>query len=313
MIHDFFMLQQDEAFVRSLLPGVQYTLSWFLERLAPNGLLGPLPFWNHTDGGAAGFPAGSPPGSEQGGSVQISLMFAIALDQTAQMLEHLGDEEMAKRYADVSSAIKAAVRQLAWDETRQWFAETPDKRMFSQHTNALAMLAGMVDESEQSAFATRLVHDKQLVQGTLYFQFYVFEALQAAGRADLILPELDRWTQMLGYGLSTFPEHGVESRSDVHAWAAHPLYHLLASTGGIRPATPGFRHVDLRPAPGGLSVLVAKAVHPHGTIQLEMVKDVSAGVWKSRILLPESVEGTLHWKGATYPMKLVTTIDLPLD
>lgn len=48
---------------------------------------------------------------------------------------------------------------------------------------------------------------------------------------------------MLSLGLTSAPENPEPTRSDSHAWAAHPNYGLLASVLGVRPGSAGFRTV----------------------------------------------------------------------
>lgn len=299
MVHDHFLYWNDADLIREKLPAIRYILSWFTERVQEDGLLGPLPYWNHTDGGASGFFNGSPPGSEEGGSVQLSLMLAIALDQTAQMLETQGELHAAENYVAISKRLKEAVISLAWSDIKKQFAETAEQQVFSQHTNALALLAGVVPEGDQGDFAERIASDATLIQATLYFQFYVFEAYQKAGRADLIVAQLDRWQRFLDMGLTTFPEHHLESRSDVHAWAAHPLYHLPASVAGVRPATPGYQTVHLKPCPGTLEDLSTTVLLPQGKLTLQMYFIPEQNHWKFSLQMPEDVEALLEWNGKT--------------
>lgn len=299
MVHDHFLYKNDADLVRENLPAIRYILSWFTERIQQDGLLGPLPYWNHTDGGASGFFNGSPPGSEEGGSVQLSLMLAIALDQTAQMLESQGELHAAENYETLSRRLKQAVISLAWSDARKQFAETAEQKVFSQHTNALALLAGVVPAEERSSFAERIASDATLIQATLYFQFYVFEAYRQAGRADLIVAQLDRWMQFLEMGLTTFPEHHIESRSDVHAWAAHPLYHLPVSVAGVRPGTPGFQTVHLKPRPGTLEDLSTTVVLPQGQLTLQMQYLPEQNQWNMMLRIPEEVDALLEWNGKT--------------
>lgn len=302
MIHDHFLYFNDTDLIREKLPAIAYILSWFIERVGADGLMGPLPFWNHTDGGAAGYFNGSPPGSEEGGSVQLSLMLAIALDQTAELYHSQGDLLNATRMEELSGRIKQAVIALGWDESRKLMAETPEKRVFSQHTNALAILAGVVPVEDVKALANSIATNAELIQATLYFQFYVFEAYQKAGSGDLIVSQLDRWMEFLNMGLTTFPEHHLESRSDTHAWAAHPLYHLPASVAGIRPAVPGFEKVRLQPTPGTLDQLSATVVLPHGLLQLDMTQHLEKDHWQLELSLPDGVEAELLWHDAIIPI-----------
>jgi len=314
MLHDHYLLRNDSEFLNEKLPVVDFIVSWFERHLDEDGLMGPLPYWNHTDGGAVGYFNGSPPGSEEGGSVQLSLMLAIALDEAAVMHRSMGSASKAEHMESLSKKIKQAAWTVAWDEEKGMLAETGKKQMFSQHTNAFAILAGVVPQDKLSRLAETIATHEDLVQATLYFQFYVFEAYKKAGRADLILNQLDRWTDFLEMGLTTFPEHHLESRSDAHAWAAHPLYHLLASVAGIRPAEPGFKSVVIEPAPGDLTQYNAKVVHPDGIIETEMSLDSKSGKknWNTRVSLPDGVEAELKWKGKLYRCgPNVTELELP--
>lgn len=296
MVHDFFLHREDPEFVRPLLPGIRFTLEWFLERLDERGLLGPLPYWNHTDGGAKGFHHGSPPGATTGGSIQLSLLLVAALDDAANLFDAFQGTADAQSFRQTASRIREAVNRHGYDEARGLYSETPEKQVFSQHTNAYAILTKTAPGSEIAALAERLVSEADITQGSLYFQFYVFNALREAGRGDLMLPELDRWREMLAAGLTTFPEHGIESRSDAHAWAAHPLYHLLATTAGITPAEPGFARVRIRPTPGRLEWIRAAVCHPQGVISLRY-RRLDDGRREFEVDLPGSLEGVLEWEG----------------
>ena len=85
---------------------------------------------------------------------------------------------------------------------------------------------------------------------TFYFRFYLARALEAAGRGDAYLDLLQPWRDLLGQGLTTWPEHPDPSRSDCHAWSAHPALDLLRVVAGIRPDAPGFARVRHRAGAG---------------------------------------------------------------
>ncbi len=95
----------------------------------------------------------------------------------------------------------------------------------------------------------RVLADKTLVQATYYYGFYVLEALRKAGLADRYVEQLAPWQEMLALGLTTTAESPEPTRSDSHAWSAHPNYGLLATVLGVRPAKPGFRSVRIAPQP----------------------------------------------------------------
>ena len=55
---------------------------------------------------------------------------------------------------------------------------------------------------------------------------------------------------MLADGLTTWAEHPEPTRSDCHAWSAHPALDLLRVVAGIRPGSAGFKTVVIEPGLG---------------------------------------------------------------
>jgi len=116
-----------------------------------------------------------------------------------------------------------------------------------------------------------------------------------AGLDDLYIDSLGPWRTMLGLGLSTWAETAEPTRSDDHAWSAHPNYDLLTLVAGIRPASPGFGTVLIAPHPGPLKELSAKMPHPSGEISAHY--KLSNGAWDFDIVLPKGLTGTFQWSG----------------
>ncbi len=295
MLHDYWLVAEETETVRDKLAGARFILDWFLDRIDPTtGLLGPLPYWNHVDGGVEEFKLGAPPGSAEGGSAHISLLLALALDQAGQLMAWAGREDVQQRYQTQASQLKQAVQAACWDPQRELMAETAERRLFTTHTNALAILADAVPVP-LAELAEKLHTDTSLVQPTLYYEFYVFEALAKAGLGDRVLERLTRWQTFLDHGLTTFPEHGVESRSDCHAWSAHPMFALLSLTAGVRAAGQGVSSVDVRPNPGTLQQFDAKVPHARGNIVVSYRRDASAERYE--IELPEGLSGRFQRHG----------------
>jgi hypothetical protein len=137
--------------------------------------------------------------------------------------------------------------------------------------------------------------DTTLTPATYYFRFYLFRALKKAGLGDLYLEQLGPWRQMLALGLTTWAETPEPTRSDCHAWSAHPNFDLLATVAGIEPAAPGFLEVEISPHLGPLHELKASLPHPGGEIQVHYVrrgKNLSADIF-----LPEKLSGWFYWEG----------------
>jgi alpha-L-rhamnosidase len=297
MLHDLYRWSGDAAFVRPYLRGAAGVLDWYADRLLPSGLLGRMEWWNFVDwvDGGHGFDFGEPPFSPAGESAIISLQFALALREAAGLESTFGRAEQAARYRALADRIVNGVRTTTWDEGRRFFADTPEKKTYSQHVNLLAVLADVVPPDQQADFMRRVIADPLLTKATYYFQFYLFEALKKAGRGDQYLELLGPWREMLALGLTTWAEKPEPTRSDSHAWSSHPNYHLLTLVAGVEPATPGFGTVRIEPRLGPLSHARAAVATPKGTVQVRYARTGDA--LEAEVTLPEGMSGTFVWQG----------------
>ena len=298
MVHDYYMLRDDSPFIKQYIPGIKFILDWFVSKIDDNGILGPLPYWNHIDGGTL-FKNGSPPGISEGGSAHMSILLAYTIDKTVDMLKHHGYSCDAEYLEAISTSLKERTLELCYNEEKQLLAETPEKRIYSQHTNSMAILAGMFNEEDEKIVAQKIISDTTLIPATLYFNFYVFQALKKVGLGGEVIKEMDKWSVFLDNGFTTFPEHGIDSRSDCHAWSAHPLFDFLNITTGVEPSSPGFKTVEIRPQLGNLSNINASIPHTLGEISIEILKEKNDAS-QLKIVLPVGLTGKLIYKQNTY-------------
>jgi alpha-L-rhamnosidase len=317
MVHDYWQLRDDPTFVAARLRGIENVLAWFEERLdAQTGLLGPLPYWTFVDwpevwpwDDAKGY-GGEPPGAREGGSSIVTLQYAMALDQAAELFRANGRIKQAEHYVKISEGLRAATLRRCWDKSRRLLADTPARTSFSQHANALAVLSGAVRGDHARDLISRTLTDRSLVPCTLYFRFYLLRALKTAGLGDQYLEELGPWRDMLALGLSTFAERPEPTRSDCHAWSASPVYEFLATVCGIEPGSPGFKTVRIEPHLGRLNRAAGTVPHPAGPIQVELTR--AAGTLRVRVDLPGALTGAFVWNGKNIPLHRGTQeFDLP--
>jgi len=297
IVHDYWMLRDDPAFVRRFLPGIRGVLGWFERRVDSTGLVraGDTPWWGFVDW-APQWDRGAPPGAEWGHSAAVTLQYVYALDRAAELESALGARELAAGYRARANAIRAAVRARAWDPARRLFRDSPDSAMFSQQTNVLAALAGAVPVAERRTHVERVLADTTLVRATYYFSFYVLEALREVGLGDRYVEQLAPWRQMLAFGFTTTPEAPEPTRSDSHAWSAHPNYGLLATVLGVRPNAAGFRSVLIEPHLGALTRAEGRVPHPRGDIDVSLTRVGTGGI-RAVVTLPTGVSGTIVWRG----------------
>ncbi len=300
MVDDYHMLRDDPAFVRRKLAGIRGVLDWYAAHVDSTGMLGPMPYWNYMDW-APQWQGGVPPGASDGHSAAITLLYAYALERAAELEADVGAPALAVEYRRRANAVIAATRSRAWDGARGLFRDAVASRSFSQQTNVLAVLADAVPPREQRAVMTRVLADSALTRSTYYFSFYLLEALRKAGLADRYIEELAPWREMLRLGLTSTPENPEPTRSDSHAWAAHPNYGLLATVLGVRPASAGFRTVRIAPALGPLRWAEGRVPHPAGDIDVRFTRRGQRGL-EAVITLPPGLSGELVWGSRHMPL-----------
>ena len=166
----------------------------------------------------------------------------------------------------------------------------------------LAILADAVSSTEQRGLMERVLADTTLTRASYYFSFYVLEALRKAGLGDRYIERLAPWHAMLKLGLTSAPENPEPTRSDTHAWSAHPNYGLLATVLGVRPSSPGFRTVRIAPALGPLRRAEGRVPHPFGDIDVRLVREGARGL-RAEITLPRGLSGALEWQGQRRPLR----------
>ena len=296
MVNDYFMHRTDPLFVRARLPGVRGILDWYARHVDSTGMLGAMPYWNYVDW-TPRWDRGVPPRADAGHSSTISLLYVYALERAAELEEGSGTREGGNVYRARAQAVRDAVRARAWDPTRQLFRDSADSSAtYSQQTNVLAILADAVPAATQRTLMERVLSDTTLTPASYYFSFYVLEALRKAGLGDRYIEQLKPWQAMLSLGLTSAPENPEPTRSDTHAWAAHPNYGLLATVLGVRPASPGFRTVSISPALGTLQRAEGRVPHPSGDIEVHLLREGEQGL-RADITLPRGLSGELLWQG----------------
>lgn len=314
MVHDYWIYNSDPALIRKVLPVSRSVIQWFVRHQRPDGLLGKLPqngfqFWNFVDWPFA--PIGAPPQEKDGGSVPITLQFVAALRDAADLEDAVGNPDLARSYRKNANRTAAAVYRLCWDKKRQLLADTPARHHFSQQSNILGVMLNVIPPADQKQVLKRILAyelagqpaypgPKNLTVASYYFRFYLARAIEHAGMGNLYLKLLGPWKHMLSLGLTTWAETPEPTRSDAHAWSAHPTYDLLTIVAGIRPGSPGFKTVRIAPHLGDLNMLDASMPHGKGLIKVSYRK-TDKGI-DAKIDLPAGLSGVLEWKGHETPL-----------
>lgn len=300
MLHDWWMYRPDPAPVREALPGVRGVLGFFAGYEQPDGLLRKVPWWSFVDWVVSGE---TPTYDASGESCIVTLHYLGALDQAADLEQALGDPVFAERDRNRAAHVRAGIYAKCWNPGRGLLADNPDQKVFSQQANALAVLYDVIPAHDQQTVLRSILAIQPgttpdgVLSASYYFRFYLSRALDHAGLADDYLASLKPWRDLLPLHFSTWPEQPGNTRSDSHAWSAHPIYDLLTLVAGIEPASPGFATVRIAPHLGSLPSLTASFPHPAGMIAVNY-KRRGSGL-DATITLPAGLSGSFVFHGKT--------------
>lgn len=299
MVREYAFWKNDSAFVQSLLTGVRAVTNAFLTFLNEQGLMKPPMGWNYADP-VPSWNEGMAPGAHGSINAIMNLQLVRTLGYVAELEESVGEVELAQRARRKAGELARNIETYFWDSERGLFADNLEKTSFSEHAQTEAILGEFISPDKLEILRRTLFEDAALARTTISYSHYLFEAFRKLGRIDAFLQRLDLWRGLPGMGLYTTPEGPEPTRSDCHAWGAHPTYHFFASILGIRPSSPGFRTVNFEPQLGTLTWARGAMPHPRGEIIAEV--EASEGSVRGRITLPEGVTGTLALGAKTVPL-----------
>jgi len=305
-LHDYYYMRGDLEYIRQFVSDIDGVLGFFHRHMdEQKGILGAIKSdvfmdWSISKGN---IPRNNN-GDEIVHSTMLSLYYAHTLDCVVRLYEQMGFINEAKKWQLESKKIKAAVLAISWDKTTKLFTDYPNKTIFSQHTNLLAILCDVVPLPEQKELLQRILEYKEFDEyASSYFSYFLFKAIQKTGQENLFFEHLDFWYKFIERGHTTVGETGFAShdRSDCHAWSAHPSYYLLSLVSGINPKDIGFNHVNITPHLGKLTKLEAAIPHPKGRISVKY--EVKRRKLKAIIVLPKHMNGSFVYSGQSYTLK----------
>jgi alpha-L-rhamnosidase len=254
---------------------------------------------------------------KDGGSCLMTVMWLGALDQAAALEAAHGDRALGAADLREAKAARAALREHCWDTGRGLFADNPDRDVYSQHMNILAVLYDVASPSEARGILDRITIAGQGIDAppgmfavTYYYAWYLARAFEHAGLSERYLGLLQTWRDLLKLNYTTWPESRVHPRSDTHAWSAHPTADLLRVVAGIRSAAPGYARLRVAPSLGGLTSLEATAATPQGAVSVRY--RIERRKLIAEIDRPQGLPGEFVWRGKSYPLRAPhTRLEVP--
>ena len=229
LARDFLQYRGDKAFLKPRLPGVRAVIDGFFHYRRPDGLIALPPGWNFFDW-SPGFAAGElrDPNNEGTHSV-LNWQIALGLRWAIELERAVGEPELVARFERLLGELTAATHKAFWVESEGLWSDDLKHERFSEHAQALSILAGSAPEASRRRAAERLASEtgpQRAAVATIYFTHYVIEALRAFDHHDAIDRRLDLWRSLPDQGLRALPEEPEPTRSDCHGWGAHVIYQV---------------------------------------------------------------------------------------
>jgi alpha-L-rhamnosidase len=300
MLHDYWMYRPDTAFLKDKLTGQREILAFFAKFQQADGSLKDLPYWKFVDWvGDMGWG----PMCTDGSAAIYDIQLLLAYQWASEMEKAIGESYFADYYTKKAAQLTATIKKKYRDDVKKLFADTSEKKGFSQHANSLAILANLVDAEDMTATGNALLNDKSLTQCTIYYKYYLHQALNKAGFGNDYMNWLEIWRENMKLGLTTWAEDSqlTTVRSECHAWGASPNIDFFRIVLGIDADAPGFSKIKIEPHLGTMTKVGGEMPHPNGKISVNYV--LKKNKWHLNISLPQIIPGRLIWKGKSYELK----------
>tara|TARA_Y100001972_G_scaffold128681_2_gene190983 strand:+ start:4565 stop:6925 length:2361 start_codon:yes stop_codon:yes gene_type:complete len=299
---DYYEIRKDVEFTKQFINDIEGVLAFYEQHLDESkGVLGRIVGHQFVDWSMkkGSLPTGTYERNVFDHSAILTLYFAHTLDCVVKLYQEIGEEEKAKKWKALASTIKTAAFEIYWDPEKQIFADFPDKRQYSQHTNILAIMCDAIPKSDQDALFEQILTYDFDEMASSYFTFFLFNIMEKLGKEDLYFDNLDHWHYFLDKGHTTCGETGFMShdRSDCHAWSGSPGYYHLRFIAGIKPADLGFENVSITPHLGKLKKVNATMPHPKGRISVDY--EIKGKKLIGEIILPPGMSGDFEYGGTT--------------
>lgn len=304
MLHDYYMYRPDSLFIKDKLPGTRQVLSFFEKYQGPDGSLRNLPYWVFTDWcEGKGWDFGMAPKGKNGESAVLDMQLLWTYQLASELEDKLGLKDLALIYKKKADQLKQTIQRKYWNSSRGLYADTEENVTYSQHANSIAILSGVITGDKATGLANKMLTDTTLAPASIYFKYYLHQALVKAGKGNDYLKWLDKWRENMSMGLSTWAETSDVSttRSDCHAWGSSPNIEFFRTILGIDSDAPGFSKVIIQPHLGDIEEISGEMPHPNGllTVKYKLQKDKL----QAEINLPVNTSGTFVWKGKRYMLK----------
>ncbi|WNM25351.1 family 78 glycoside hydrolase catalytic domain [Demequina capsici] len=281
-----------------LLPTAERIVRWYLPFVTGDGVIADVPEWNLVDWSSIFLP---------GRSSILTSMWVASLGHVAEIADRVENGGTARWARGLIAAAREGFEQF-WDADRGTYIDHiidgEARDAASQLAGALAILSGLaprerwdsivawITEPDRAVvrswiggdggYSAEKIFDQlngiqridwdakqECVSAQPFASFLVHDALARAGRVDLIVRNIRRWSEFLRDGYDTFGECWGWG-TPVHGWSSTPMRDLARYVVGVSPAAPGFAEARITPAYGIVDRFDGEVASPSGRITVSV-------------------------------------------
>ncbi len=207
----------------------------------------------------------------------INAFFYYNLLQMADMAQALNRSEDYKNFVTLSQKIRASFNALFYDREKGRYVDGEGSTHSSLHANMLPLAFNIVEESERARVA-EFVKSRRMAC-SVYGAQYLLEALYKSGMEDYALELMTRddirsWMNMINAGSTiTLEAWDIMLKPNLdwnHAWGAVPVNIIPRYLLGVKPRTPGFGEIWIRPQVGSLTHARGRVPTIRGFVDVEV-------------------------------------------
>ena len=205
-----------------------------------------------------------------GQSSILTLQYVYALNYAAQLNDAFRQTILRRPYRE-NLPIRSKNPPINSAGTKRGLlSDTPDKKIFSQHANILAVLVDLVPPNEQKKIMEKVVSDGKKPYPVHVLFPFLSHPSDKVGFGDRYIEMLQpcaicsKWASQPSPKIPNLPAPIATPGAQVR------ITTFLATVLGITPAEPGFKSVRIEPHLGPLTWVEGKVPHPSGEKQSQL-------------------------------------------
>jgi len=263
---------------------------------------------------------------KEGTPTLLNMWYLYMLEKLRDLAGVSGMRTEKRKFATMYDQQKKLILRHLWDAKAGLFRDgitnkSKPARRYSIHTQTLAIMCGLKEKYHSDMVAKRLLpylQGKKVASAppSSYWVNYVYEVMIALSYGQQVLDHMEKnWLPMIPFGGTwemfqhdkLYPESngfGFGITSMTHAWAAHPIYHLARTLGGVTQTGVAWKSIHFAPLllAGETNCVNAVIPTPQGKIVSSWGRTKS-GVFEVNLNLPKGIVAEVDLPG----LRLKTT------